>query len=118
MATEQTKYKAKVEEVYSGDDIIVMVDLGVEELHQRRRVRLYGVDTPNAIGQQFNTPAGIIRTKVRELLRWKPVEITVMSRPNNSWIAIVELVTETGTLNINDYLIAEGFKYSKDKAAS
>ena len=49
MAEERNTYDAEVREVFSGDDLVVLVDLGVESLWKRQRVRLAGGDTPNAI---------------------------------------------------------------------
>ncbi|MEG1121273.1 MAG: hypothetical protein RSE62_03620 [Citrobacter sp.] len=111
-------YSAKVEEVYSGDDIVMMVDLGAEDLHLRKRIRLHGVDTPSAINEAHNTPAGVIRTYVRNLIRGRTVQLTVTARGSKSWVGIVELVVAgQPTANINNDLIAQGFKFNKEKAA-
>ena len=64
MLGQQVEYPCEVREVFSGDDLIVMIDLGVENLFMKRRIRLHGVDTPNAVKEQKDTDAGKIRTLV------------------------------------------------------
>lgn len=109
-------YSAKVEEVYSGDDLVVMVDLGIEDLHQRKRIRLSGVDTPCAVNAANDTPAGAIRTYVRNLVRGRTVTLTVVARGGKSWVGIIEIPNSEGSTNLNDDLIAKGFKFNKEKA--
>lgn len=110
-------YSAKVEEVFSGDDLVLMVDLGAENLHLRQRVRLHGVDTPNAINEGPDTDAGKVRGYVRNITRDRPVRVRLVSRIGGSWVAVVVITTRDGELNLNDDLIAQGFAFKREKAA-
>ncbi len=116
MVEQVTKYSAEVRDVFSGDDLMVMVDLGIDDLHKKKRVRLYGVDTPNAVGLGPDTEAGKIRSWVLELVKKRKVTLTVISRTHTSWICVVEVHTNSATVvNLNDALTAKGFKFNRDK---
>lgn len=57
------QYKAKIIDVYDGDTVTAMVDLGF--LHfQQMKLRLYGIDTPELRGPEREE--GL---KVRDILR-------------------------------------------------
>lgn len=107
-------FDAEVVDVFSGDDLVVMVDLGVEGLFKRQRVRLQGVDTPNAIGLGATTPAGIVRAYVRSMCRGKRVKLEVMSRSLSSWVVVVNVVLDSGLHNLNQDLIAQGYVYKRE----
>lgn len=109
-----TCFEAEVVDVYSGDDLIVMVDLGIENLFKKQRVRLQGVDTPNAIGSGANTPAGAVRAYVRNLCRGKKIKLEVTSRSLSSWVAVVHVVLDSGLHNLNEDLIAQGYVYKRE----
>lgn len=115
---QQTTYPCEVREVFSGDDLIVLVDLGVENLFKRQRVRLHGVDTPNAVGAGNDTEAGQVRKEVRSMTRGRRGQLTVVSRNNSSWVGV--LVIEAGpevngTVNLNEYLIGKGYVFTGRK---
>lgn len=116
MQMETRKYEAEVKEVFSGDDLILMIDLGVDNLHKRARVRLHGVDTPSAIRAGADTEAGKVRAYVRNLIRDKRVTLTVVSRAENSWVGIIEYEVSGTLFNLNDDLMAQGFKFKREKA--
>ncbi len=111
MNCENPKYRGEVRDVFSGDDLVVMVDLGAEDLWKRQRVRLHGVDTPNGMSSAPGSSAGQIRTYVRNLVKGKKVRIEVVKRTTNSWVSIVVVETPTGDHNLNEDLIAKGFKH-------
>lgn len=115
MAEERNKFNAEVKDVFSGDDLMVMVELGVDDLYKKKRVRLYGVDTPNAVGLGPDTEAGQIRTWVLELVRKRKVVLTVMSRTHSSWVCVVEVHAPNSVVNLNDALIAKGYKFNREK---
>lgn len=115
MTAAKSQYKGEVREVYSGDDLVVMVDLGTEDLWKRQRIRLHGVDTPNGMAAAADTNAGKVRTYVRSLTKGRKVHIEVISRTANSWVAVVHVETHTGLHNLNEDLIAQGFKYTREK---
>lgn len=109
-------YKASVPDVFSGDDLVLMVDLGVENLHLRQRVRLFGVDTPNAIGEGADTEAGRVRKFVRNLTRDKTVTLQVRSKVGTSWVGVVTIHTREGDVNLNEELIKQGYAFNREKA--
>lgn len=108
---QQTEYVCEVREVFSGDDLIVLVDLGVENLWKRQRVRLSGVDTPNAIAAREDTEAGNVRREIRMLARGKKAKLTVVSRNMSSWVVTLVVHTPEGDVNVNEKLIAAGYEF-------
>lgn len=104
-------YACEVREVFSGDDLIALVDLEVEGLWKRQRIRLSGVDTPPAINATGNTEAGQIRSHVRLLTRSRKGTITVVTRNANSWVVVLVVETAEGPVNVNDLLIARGYQF-------
>ena len=76
---EDREYSAQVLEVRSGDDLVAMVDLGLDGLYKKTRLRLRNVDTPDAYRKDASTDAGRIRDHVRDLVSGKEVKITVHS---------------------------------------
>lgn len=107
------EFSCEVREVFSGDDLIVYIDLGVENLLKRQRVRLSGVDTPPAISARGETEAGQIRTYVRMLTRGKKARLVVIARNANSWVCQLFVTAPEGEVSINELLIAKGYKFEK-----
>lgn len=114
---EQTEFVCEVREVFSGDDLIAFVDLGVENLWKKQRIRLHGVDTPNAIKQPGDSEAGKIRSFVRNVARGRKGKITVISKTANVWVVVLCVATQDGEMNINEYLINQGYKFVKPETA-
>jgi len=114
-AATQVEYSCEVKEVFSGDDLIVFVDLNVEGLFKRQRVRLAGVDTPNAVGAGENTPGGELRREVRMLARHKKGRITIVRRNTTSWVVVLVVETPTGPVNINQMLIDRGYEFHEKR---
>ncbi len=108
----QLEYSCKIEEVFSGDDLIAMVDLGVENLFKRQRVRLSGVDTPSAIQASGDTEAGKLRSDIRTMVRGRKSKIVVVNKNTNSWVVTLEVEGPTGKINVNDYLIGLGYQFT------
>lgn len=111
--TAQLEYSCEVREVFSGDDLIALVDLGVENLWKRQRIRLSGVDTPNAINANGDTEAGKIRSYVRALTRGRKGKLTVETRNTNSWVVTLVVDTPDGSVNVNEYLISQGYQFKR-----
>lgn len=111
VTAQQSEFLCEVREVFSGDDLVVMVDLGVQNLWMKQRVRLSGVDTPNAISAGADTAAGAVRNEVRMLARNKKAKLTIVSKNTSSWVVTLVVQTPEGEVNLNDRLIAQGFKY-------
>lgn len=110
--TPQT-FPCEVREVFSGDDLIALVDLGVESLWKKVRIRLSGVDTPNAVNEPGTSEAGQLRTVVRQMTRARKGQITVVSRNANSWVVVLVVDGPDGRINVNEYLIAQGYEFKK-----
>ncbi len=117
MAEADKIYNAKVEEVFSGDDLVMMIDLATENLFLRQRVRLHGVDTPSAVNSSPDTPAGKLRTYVRNVTRDRPARLRVISRIGGSWVGVLIVSTREGDINLNEELIAQGYQFKREKAA-
>lgn len=113
--SEQEVYDGRIDEVFSGDDLIAMLDLKFEGLHKRVRIRLHGVDTPNGMGNPGDSEAGKIRQYVRQLCHKKQVRVTVVTKYVTNWIAIVEVIDGGLLHNVNSDLIQKGYIYNREK---
>lgn len=114
METAKRFYPATVHSVFSGDDLVVMVDLGAEDLYKRQRVRLRGVDTPTAINMGKDTEGGRIREQVHSALRGRDLVIEVINRGATSWIVEITYKDRDGeTVNLNEYLVSLGYAYQR-----
>lgn len=107
-------YVVSVEEVHSGDDLMVMVNLGVDGLFKKVRVRLHGVDTPNGYKAKLGTDAGLLRDEIRKLTSGK-CRIEVVAEGKGGWLvtlfAFVSDETRHEEININELLKSRGFVY-------
>jgi hypothetical protein len=104
-------YCAKVEEVHSADDYILLVNLGVDGLFKRVRVRLAGVDTPNAYKASADTEAGKVRDECKKILSNR-CRIEVVSEGKGGWIVrMYTHETDTEVICINDLLCSRGYVY-------
>lgn len=116
MATQaQRTHRGDVRAVYSGDDLVVLVDLEHDDLWQQHRVRLYGVDTPYARHAKPASTAGRIRDYVRRMTRDRVVHIEVIKDRGKDWLAVVHIESREGLHNLNDDLIAQGFTYTRTR---
>jgi hypothetical protein len=115
MGHERT-FNVVVEEVHSGDDLVLMVDLGMDGLHKRVRARLKGVDTPSAFRAKQDTAAGTIRDTIRGMIVGAPCSILLHSHGKGGWV--VTLFRESahmgpaGAVNINELLVKQGYVYT------
>ena len=115
------KYAAKVLEVISGDDLQLFVDLGIDDLWKKVRVRLHGVDTPDAYHAKPETPAGAIRDRVKELARKQDCEIEVHEQKRGGWIVTLHIPhagPDGSSLNLNTALIEEGYVFRHKKGGA
>lgn len=112
---EKETYEGDVLEVFSGDDLIVMMDLRVESLFKRMRIRLHGVDTPNGFNSASDTDAGKLRQYVRGLCRDKKVKVTPITKRDTYWVATLEVVDGDLLHNVNKDLIAQGYEFKREK---
>lgn len=114
MSTQEV-YEGTVLDVFSGDDLTVMIDLRVDDLHKKRRIRLHGVDTPNGTGAAASSEAGKLRAHVRQLCHRRRVRLTIMSKGMASWVAIVEVLGSDAPHNINQDLINQGYAFVRER---
>lgn len=100
------RYNATVEEIYDGDTITVIIDLGLDTF-TRKKLRLHNIDTPELRGSERE--AGLIaRDYLRELILGKSVVIETIKDKTGKYgryLAIVYINNE----NINDKLVSEGY---------
>lgn len=113
------EYLARVVDVISGDDIIVMVDLGIDSLYKKVRVRLGGVDTPDAYRAGRESEAIAVRDTVRRMVVNRNCKILVHSQQKSSWkvtLHILEHKEPYQLLNLNQFLIEQGYVYTPAQA--
>lgn len=104
-------YSVVVEEVHSGDDLIVMADLGIDKLFKRVRVRLQGVDAPNAYKAKGDSAAGQVRDEVRRIADQGKCRIEVVAEGKGGWLGILYVVSGSKEINVNEFLRGLGFVY-------
>lgn len=112
---EQVKsFSVTVEEVHSGDDLVAMADLGIDKLFKRVRIRLQGVDTPNAYMAKVNSVAGNLRDEVRKLTLGKKCRVNIVAEGKGGWLGTLYVLQDEGELNVNELLIDRGFVYKRN----
>ena len=114
-------FQATVEEVHSGDDVVVMADLGVDKLFKKVRCRLAGVDTPNAYKAKQDSDAGALREEVKQLTSSGDCRIEVVAEGKGGWLVTLFVKDRKSKeeTNVNDYLKGRGFVYKgKGNAAN
>ena len=104
-------YQCKVLEVRSGDDLIIMVDLNIDDLFKRVRARLRGVDTPSGHKENPNTVGGKIRGDVSRLVKNRECRIDVHSQGKGGWVVTMHVTSEGKEMELNAYLREKGFVY-------
>lgn len=109
----QTIFKGRVVEVSSGDDLMVEVDLGVEGLYKKTRVRLKGVDAPDAYKAAEESAAYKVKQEVSRMVNGKDVTLDVVTQGSNKsgWVAHVYLGGSTEGVCLNEVLRNEGYVY-------
>jgi hypothetical protein len=110
-SSERRRYACDIIEVHSGDDLIALVDLEIDGLYKKTRLRLSGVDTPDAYQKAVDTPAGKIREAVRRYTVGNHCYIDVHSQGRGGWKVTlwVESADDPNLLNLNQVLIEEGY---------
>lgn len=112
---EQVKsFSVAVEEVHSGDDLVAMADLGIDKLFKRVRIRLQGVDTPNAYMAKVDSVAGNLRDEVRKLTLGKKCRVDVVAEGKGGWLGILYILRDEGEVNVNELLMGRGFVYKRN----
>lgn len=110
--TVRRTFEVTVEEVYSGDDLILMVDLGVGGLFKRVRARLAGVDTPSAFKAARGTEAGEVRQLLRSTVAKGKCSIELHSEGKGGWLVTLFVNTNGHEMNINSMLAERGYVFT------
>ena len=98
-------YKAKILDVYDGDTVTALVDLGF--LHyQEMKLRLYGIDTPEVRGVE-KIEGKKVRDIVREMIIGKEVEIITYKDKQGKYGRYLANIILDG-VDINLWLVANG----------
>lgn len=112
MSQDQKLYEVEVEEVHSGDDLVLMVNLGVDGLFKRVRARLKGVDTPSAFRAAKDTEAGEVRDTLKALVARGRCSIELHSHGKGGWLVTLYISTKDDQrLNANELMMAKGYVY-------
>lgn len=110
-------YAAKVEEVHSGDDFILFIDLGVDGLFKRTRGRLHGVDAPNAYKAKAETEAGLVRDEVKRLIAGGRCHIELVSEGKGGWIVKMSITdSHNQVTDLNSVLRERGYVYNSPQS--
>jgi micrococcal nuclease len=110
-------YKAKVISVYDGDTCTVDIDLGLNTWVRGEKLRLHRINAPEMRGAEK-----VEGKKSRDFLRGKILdkEITLQSIKDKKgkygrYLAEIWIEDENeNEININDFIVSEGFAVYKD----
>lgn len=107
-------YDAEMRDVFSADDLVLFIDLGVGSLFVKERFRLRGVAAPNAVGQSSLSDAGKLRGLVFDMVRRKKLRITVQTFGHRFLVGTLEIGEHDGSwVNLNQYLIDKGYSFNR-----
>jgi len=99
------QYKAKIIDVYDGDTVTAVVDLGF--LHfQEMKLRLYGIDTPELRGEEREQGI-IVRDILRNMILDKEVIINSYKDKQGKYGRYLATIL-LDDVNINQWLLDEG----------
>ena len=110
-------YRATVTDVYDGDTCTVDIDLGLNTWVRGEKLRLYRINAPELRGVE--RPEGLkSRDFLREKIEGQKVIIQTIKDQREKfgrYLAEIWLPLEEGEpININDWLVKEGFAIYKD----
>lgn len=101
-------YKAKITEVYDGDTVTALVDLGFR-ISFEIKIRLLGIDTPELRGEE--RPQGLAaRDRLRELVLGKEIILKTEKDKQEKfgrWLG--ELFFPDDDQSVNQRMLQEGF---------
>ncbi|WP_218841818.1 thermonuclease family protein [Winogradskyella ursingii] len=99
------QYKAKIIDVYDGDTVTAMVDLGF--LHfQQMKLRLYGIDTPELRGPERERGLEV-RDILREMILDQDVIINSYKDKQGKYGRYLANIFLNG-IDINEWLVDNG----------
>lgn len=102
-------YKAFVTKVYDGDTITVDLDLGMRVHLLKKRVRLYGIDTPELRGVSAEIKAKGIAARdwLRDKILNKEIVLRTLKDKKGKYGRLLGILYIDG-VNLNDLLVEEG----------
>lgn len=104
-------YKAKLVRVIDGDTIDAEIDLGFNVLI-RQRIRLYGIDAPEARTRDLEEKERGLAAKQRltEILPKEFIVETILNKRGKFGriLGILHIKDATNNINVNDMLVEEG----------
>lgn len=106
-----------VKNVYSADDLILMLNLGHDGLYRLTRCRLHGVDAPSTYNTE-DAEAKKLKNFVSKVLNdSKDAYIEVISYLNNSWMVVLYTRDpETKAyISLNKVLINNGYVFTRER---
>lgn len=104
------EYRAKIVEVYDGDTVTAIVDLGFR-VSITEKIRLFGLNAPEVKGET-RTDGLISRDKLRDKILGKEVTIKTFKDSTEKYGRYIgEIYLESE--NINEWLITEGLAERK-----
>lgn len=105
-----------VKNIYSADDLILMLDLGHDGLYKLTRCRLAGVDTPSTFNSTSTEAENLKNFVSKALNQGKESYVEVVSFRTNSWL--VSLFTKDpetkAFVSINQVLMNNGYVFKKE----
>ncbi len=101
-------YNALVTKVYDGGTVIANIDLGLNVILKKQKIRLAGITTPKIRGEERED--GILaRNYLRELILGKEILIkTVKDKKEKYGKYIGHLYVSEQSLSINELLVQKG----------
>lgn len=102
-------YRATILDVYDGDTVTALVDLGFR-ISFEIKIRLSGIDTPELRGA--DRPQGLIaRDRLRELILGREVILEIEKDKQEKfgrWLGTIYLNQPGENISVNEILIKEG----------
>ncbi|WP_339624961.1 thermonuclease family protein [uncultured Winogradskyella sp.] len=101
------QYKAKIIDVYDGDTVTALVDLGFLSFREMK-LRLYGIDTPELRGVE-KVEGKKVRDIVRRMILGKEVTINSFKDKQGKYGRYLATIVLEDGLNINQWLVENGY---------
>ncbi len=100
------QYKAKIIDVYDGDTVTAMVDLGFYHF-QQMKFRLYGINTPEIRGEEREQGI-VVRDILRAMILDKEVTINSYKDKQEKYGRYLANIVIDG-LDVNLWLVENGY---------
>ena len=101
------QYKAKIIDVYDGDTVTALVDLGFLSFREMK-LRLYGIDTPELRGVE-KVEGKKVRDIVTGMILDKEVTINSFKDKQGKYGRYLATIVLEDGLNVNQWLVENGY---------